>query len=129
MTEQEAKIASEFNNTVLGNIKKLCIDHKTSIPKIEKALGYGNGSVSGWSKAKRKAPMDRIEAIAFYFSVDPSELTFKKKKPATKVGSGFTETDMSFIDDIKKLSPAQIEILRAAVQGFLQSRVSQDVQE
>jgi SOS-response transcriptional repressor LexA len=62
------------NAILLENIRVLCVRNNTSIPKIEKALGYGNGAVSGWKKAKKAAPMERVRAIADYFSVTVESL-------------------------------------------------------
>ena len=67
--EEEVLLAQLRNAIILENIRVLCVRNKTSIPKIEKALGYGNGAVSGWVKAKKPAPMERVSAIADYFGV------------------------------------------------------------
>lgn len=75
----------EYNEAILTRIRELCVSRKTSITKIEKALGYGNGTVSGWSKAKKKAPHDRVEAIANFLGVSSEYLetgTETKKAPS-----------------------------------------------
>ena len=64
MEKQKSDLARESNEAILENIRVQCVKQGTSIPKIEKALGYGNGSVSGWNKAKKPAPMERDKAIA-----------------------------------------------------------------
>lgn len=65
----------EYNEAVLMRIREICIRRNTSITKIEKALGYGNGSVSGWKNAKRKAPLERVVAIADFLDVPTMALT------------------------------------------------------
>ncbi len=72
--EEEILLAQLRNAIILENIRVLCVRHKTSIPKVEKALGYGNGAVSGWVKAKKPAPMERVRAIADYFGVSVETL-------------------------------------------------------
>lgn len=72
LTEEEIH---EYNEAVLERIRQLCTRRGTSITKIEKALGYGNGTVSGWTRAKKKAPHDRIEAIAKHLNVPTVALT------------------------------------------------------
>ena len=80
--------ASEYNALLLRNIRVRCVEMNTSIPKIEKALGYGNGAISGWSKAKRYAPMSRIEAVAEYLGCTVSELVGETEKPASISADG-----------------------------------------
>lgn len=65
----------EYNEAVLNRIRQLAVRRGTSITKIEKALNYGNGTVSGWTKAKKKAPHERVEAIARYLEVPTVALT------------------------------------------------------
>ena len=72
--EEALAIAKLRNAIILENIRVLCVRNRTSIPKVEKALGYGNGAVSGWAKAKKPAPMERVKAIADYFSVSVEAL-------------------------------------------------------
>ena len=72
-----------YNIELLRRIRVKCVEQSTSIPKIEKALGYGNGSISGWAKAKRRAPMERVEAVAGYLGCDVSDLI-----PQRSVASG-----------------------------------------
>lgn len=69
------KEISEYNANILLRMRRLCVEKDTSITKIEKALGYGNGTVSGWKKAKKRAPLDRIVAIAEFLEVPVSALT------------------------------------------------------
>ena len=64
----------EQNAILLENIRVLCVRNNTSIPKVEAALGYSNGSVSCWKNAKRPAPAERVAAIADYFHVPIEEL-------------------------------------------------------
>ena len=65
------------NSNLLENIRVLCVARKTSIPKVEKALGYGNGSISVWKKAKKPAPRERVQAVADYFAVPIESLYMK----------------------------------------------------
>ena len=75
MGKEEDVLLNQLRNAIiLENIRVLCVRNKTSIPKLEKALGYGNGAVSGWKNAKKLAPMERVEAIAKYFRVSVEAL-------------------------------------------------------
>ena len=75
MTALKEEEIHAYNEAVLARIRQLCVRRGSSITKLEKALGYGNGTVSGWTKAKKKAPYDRIEAIAAYLGVPTVGLT------------------------------------------------------
>ena len=79
----------EYNQAILTRIRELCVRRNTSITKIEKALGYGNGTVSGWKNAKRKAPYDRVVAVANFLNVPVMALTGEeeqKERPAQESG-------------------------------------------
>ena len=91
LTEEEIHA---YNEAVLARIRQLCARRGSSITKLEKALGYGNGTVSGWTKAKKKAPYDRIEAIASYLGIPTVGLT-GEERPAMPEHDGLT------LDDIK----------------------------
>lgn len=71
--------AKEYNEAILQRIRVKCVENNTSIPKIEKALGYGNGSISGWKNAKKRAPMERVEAVAGFLGVSPDYLIYGKE--------------------------------------------------
>lgn len=75
MKNYDAITAASYNALVLSNIRALCAKRHTSIAKIEQALGYGNGSVSGWNKAKKPAPIERVKSIAEYLGVPVEMLT------------------------------------------------------
>lgn len=106
---------AEYNKAILDNIRRQCVGKDLSIPKIEKALGYGNGSVSGWSKAKKRAPMDRVEAITHYLGCSINDIlpegaaddyiayvmldTISKKMPATNSDEHDIQTDDDSISD------------------------------
>ncbi|MHC1750697.1 MAG: XRE family transcriptional regulator [Cellulosilyticaceae bacterium] len=55
------------NHSILKTIKLLCIESNISIPSLEKALGFGNGSIYHWDKSFPAA--DKIIKVAIYFKV------------------------------------------------------------
>lgn len=92
LTEEEIH---EYNEAILRRIRELCSRRGTSITKIEKALGYGNGTVSGWTKAKKKAPYDRVEAVAKYLDVPTMALT-GEPEPLNRDPNAVTDADIKF---------------------------------
>ncbi len=83
----------EYNASVLERVRQLCVRRGMSITKIEKALGYGNGTVSGWTKAKKKAPYDRIQAIAKLLDVPTIALT-GEPSPTGEERNPVTDADL-----------------------------------
>lgn len=100
------------NETILTNIRQLCVVKRTSIPKIEKALGYGNGSISGWAKAKKRAPQDRVEAVARFLGVTADDLLSEKEKSPAGAGQR---------DELIRLFEAASPELQAAALAVLRS--------
>ncbi|WP_138751883.1 helix-turn-helix transcriptional regulator [Paenibacillus sinopodophylli] len=53
--------------SIVENIRVLCKDAKTSIPKLEKELGFGNGAIYNWDK--NSPSIDKIQKVADHFKV------------------------------------------------------------
>ena len=114
MTSNQAEIY-EYNQKILLRIRELCAHRKTSITKIEKALGYGNGTVSGWKNAKKRAPHDRVVEIAKFLNVPVMALTGgleNEEKPAPR-GNELSKKDqlLNLIDSMDRAE--LIEALKA----------------
>ncbi|GAB6170969.1 hypothetical protein JCM15765_04470 [Paradesulfitobacterium aromaticivorans] len=60
--------------SLMGNIKTLCKQHKTSIPKLERATGIGRGSIYKWEKSS--PTIERLQKVAEYFNVSIEFLLF-----------------------------------------------------
>ncbi len=105
--------ASEHNARILTNIRQYCVVKHTSIPKIEKALGFGNGSISGWAKAKKKAPQDRVEAIAQLLGVTVGDLLSENEKKPAEAGQR-EELIRLFEAASPELQAAALAVLRSA---------------
>ena len=50
--------------SIVDRIRILCQENGTSITKIEKELGYANGTIGKWRTSKRKPPLEKVLAIA-----------------------------------------------------------------
>ena len=53
--------------SLVENIQRLCEDIGISIPKLEKILGFGKGSIYKWSKSSPTA--DKLQKVANYLKV------------------------------------------------------------
>lgn len=102
--KEDILLAQLQNAIILENIRVLCVRNKTSIPKVEKALGYGNGSVSGWSKAKKQAPADRVKAIADYFNVAIESLLNEDGALYALPASAHNTSEVAVVNDSDQLT-------------------------
>lgn len=128
----EKVVENAYNIALLQQIRVKCVELNTSIPKIEKALGYGNGAISCWKNAKRNAPMDRIVAIAEYLGVSVDDLVRpyeNKKTPTVQTNDGLTDKQREFIDVIRELPDDIVSPLLSAAKDWLNNRKSADSPE
>lgn len=78
---------------MLDKIKALCKEKKTSVAKLEKQLGFGNGVIGRWDKSVPS--YERLAAVANALNVPVSYLTGEtddqsagiKKDPIPKDGA------------------------------------------
>lgn len=57
---------------VFDNVKKLCNENKISIYRVEKDLGFSNGSICKWNTSNPS--IDKIQKVANYFEVTVDSL-------------------------------------------------------
>jgi len=53
--------------SIVENIKRLCKEHGTTIPKLGTELGFGNGAIYNWDKSSPS--IDKVQKVAEYFKV------------------------------------------------------------
>lgn len=101
---------------MLDKIKALCKEKKTSISKLEKQLGFGNGVIGRWDKSVPS--YERLAAVANALDVPVSYLTGEtddpsagiKKDPIPKDRAVSQEKQLP-LDMIDGLSDEQKELL------------------
>lgn len=95
--------------TIADRVKELCKERKTSMYKLEKELGIGNGTIGKWGKNGRAPNYDTLSAVAAALGVSIEELT-GEKTPASVSESGRPYVDL----DTKMIwAPAPVSILAA----------------
>lgn len=52
---------------IYSNVKKICDERKISIASLERAIGLGNGTISGWRKSSPR--VDILKKVTDYFEV------------------------------------------------------------
>lgn len=68
---------------MLDKIKALCKEKKTSISKLEKQLGFGNGVIGRWDKSVPS--YERLAAVANALDVTVSYLTGETDDPSAGI--------------------------------------------
>lgn len=68
---------------MLDKIKALCKEKKTSISKLEKQLGFGNGVIGRWDKSVPS--YERLAAVANALDVPVSYLTGETDDPSVGI--------------------------------------------
>ena len=68
---------------MLNKIKALCKEKKTSISKLEKQLGFGNGVIGRWDKSVPS--YERLAAVANALDVPVSYLTGETEDPSVGI--------------------------------------------
>ena len=62
---------------MLTLIRRLCNGKGITIAKLERELGFGNGTVRGWATAVPQS--DKLKRVADYFGVTVDELLKNEK--------------------------------------------------
>ena len=101
---------------MLDKIKALCKEKKTSISKLEKQLGFGNGVIGRWDKSVPS--YERLAAVANALDVPVSYLTGETEDPSAGIKKGPVPKDevvgsakQKLLDALDGLSDSQIEKL------------------
>lgn len=101
---------------MLDKIKALCKEKKTSISKLEKQLGFGNGVIGRWDKSVPS--YERLAAVANALDVPVSYLTGETDDPSAGIKKDPVQKDevvgsakQKLLDALDGLSDSQIEKL------------------
>ena len=101
---------------MLDKIKALCKEKKTSISKLEKQLGFGNGVIGRWDKSVPS--YERLAAVANALDVPVSYLTGETDDPSVGIKKDPIPKDevvssakQKLLDALDGLSDSQIEKL------------------
>lgn len=53
-----------MNRILVENIRAVCRAQNTSITKLEKSLGFGNGTIGKWANAPKSPPYEKLALIS-----------------------------------------------------------------
>lgn len=94
---------------MVDRLEALCKQHKTNFSKLEKTLGFANGSLKKSDPAKIGA--DRVKKLADYFGVS-MEYIMTGETPAAPV---LLDIEKQIIEAYRRMSPE----LKTALYGFM----------
>ena len=108
---------------MVDTIKRLCKEKKTTIAAIERACGFGNGSIRKWDSAS--PAYERIKAVADFLGVSVSEITSDQKENPAPKRDGLSEIDAIF----EQLTPSrQAKLLELARLYLADQRRNEETQ-
>ena len=98
---------------LVERIRALCRERGTSITKLEEKLGYANGTIGKWKKARKPAPLEKVMQVANELDTTTDYLiTGEQKTPADTEIDGLDATKYNQLNDENKaLIDAMIEKL------------------
>lgn len=59
---------------IVDHIKAICMQHGTTIPRLERVLGFGNGTIYNW--ARSSPSIDKVQKVADHFSVSVDRILY-----------------------------------------------------
>lgn len=98
---------------IVENIKELCKQNNTTIPKVEKELGLGNGGIYSWNKSS--PTIKKLQKVADYFNVPISRILGEN----TDLLEEFPEGVQVLRRAVKKLTPKDRTKMINIVNAFL----------
>lgn len=104
---------------MVDRLETLCKQHKTNFSKLEKTLGFANGSLKKSDPAKIGA--DRVKKLADYFGVS-MEYIMTGETPAAFV---LSDIEKQIIEAYRRMSPE----LKTALYGFMGIKGDMDSSE
>lgn len=104
---------------MVDRLETLCKQHKTNFSKLEKNLGFANGSLKKSDPAKIGA--DRVKKLADYFGVS-MEYIMTGETPAAFV---LSDVEKQIIEAYRRMSPE----LKTALYGFMGIKGDMDSSE
>ena len=105
---------------LVERIRALCKERGTSITKIEEKLGYANGTIGKWKKARKPAPLEKVMQVANELNTTADYLiTGEQKTPADP---GISGQEMEALELFRQLSQDQKNMMIAQLKGVVDSQ-------
>ncbi len=69
---------------IVDHIKAICMQHGTTIPRLERVLGFGNGTIYNW--ARSSPSIDKVQKVADHFSVSVDRILYGFERSQFDIG-------------------------------------------
>lgn len=116
---------------MLDKIKALCKEKKTSVARLEKQLGFGNGVIGRWDKSVPS--YERLTAVADALDVSVAYLTGETDDPSAGIkkerladGEALTDLQKNTIDLVKSMSDADLKLFFEILKTVHENRNGKD---
>jgi transcriptional regulator with XRE-family HTH domain len=102
---------------MVERIKELCDKEGITIKALEKALGFGNGTIRLWDNSSPSAA--KLYLVAFYFDVSMEYLMGKEEQPTES--SGLSDIAIQVARIVDQLPPESRRFVLVSLQSIAQS--------
>lgn len=109
--------------SLIENIKSLCEMRGMSIPKLEKELGFGRGSIYNWEKSSPS--IDKVQKVAEFFNVSVNRVLHGFDAERFSNMTNIARGDRSIVEFVKVTGVDHNELLRICL-GYKYDRPSRD---
>lgn len=97
---------------IYNKIQAFCRKNNTNFAQLEKALGFGKGTMQKWNKSN--PGIDKVQAVADHFGVSVDELlergVFKHSEESQKIAAQFEELN----EEKRNLVKCYLEVIKAS---------------
>lgn len=101
--------------------KELANQKKVSVAKLERALVFGNGSISKWNK--QSPSTEKLKKVADYFNVSTDYLLSRTDKQTESRQQTISEAlDTAMANDNKKLDQYDKNIIKSLIKAYLDNK-------
>ena len=113
-----------MSNFIGEQIGKLRTSRGMSQAELSEALGFGKSAIGMYERGERVPNQDRIEAIADFFNVSPSQITDRTtvgEKTKSVVIDGLSEAEIGFLTQFHLFPKSTRSFALSSVEALLQA--------
>lgn len=101
---------------MVERIKALCTQKNITIQKLEKALGFGNGTIRRWDTTR--PALEKVSAVASFFGVPVEYIqTGEEKQPA--VSGELSADEINLIEAFRDIPDAEKQTFLRMIQQYV----------
>ena len=109
---------------MLDKIKALCKEKKTSVARLEKQLGFGNGVIGRWDKSvpsyeRLTAVADALDVSVAYLTGETDDPSAGIKKESAPKRNELSLEQLELIELSSKMSDDELKRFIAAMKAML----------